>query len=117
MTAVAVLAWAAEALAIALWLAGHSWWPLALAAHTAAAGLAGRGAAEPRGDARFLVVALVLALPAFGLVGLTAIQAWRRRLAPSGLYAGAHSEMAGLPGPGQPDRGNKQRGASPETGE
>src|SRR6185503_16314715 len=29
------------------------------------------------------------------------IRFWRKRAAPSGIYAGAHSEMAGLPGPGQ----------------
>jgi tetratricopeptide (TPR) repeat protein len=43
----------------------------------------------------------VLALPGLGLVGLSAIRLWRKRAAPSGIYAGAHSEMAGLPGPGQ----------------
>jgi len=43
----------------------------------------------------------VLSLPGLGLVGLSAIRAWRRRAAPAGMYAGTHSEMAGLPGPGQ----------------
>jgi len=47
------------------------------------------------------VVALVLALPVLGLIGLGAIRLWERRAPPSGLYAGVHSEMAGLPGPGQ----------------
>jgi tetratricopeptide (TPR) repeat protein len=54
-----------------------------------------------RRDARFLAAALVLALPGLGLVGIGAISLWQRRAAPSGLYAGAHSEMAELPGPGQ----------------
>ena len=43
----------------------------------------------------------MLSLPGLGLVGLSAIRAWRRRAAPAGMYAGTHSEMAGLPGPGQ----------------
>ena len=43
----------------------------------------------------------MLALPGLGLIGLSVIRAWRRRAAPAGMYAGAHSEMAGLPGPGQ----------------
>jgi len=47
------------------------------------------------------VVALVLALPVLGLIGLGAIRLWQRRAPPSRLYAGVHSEMAGLPGPGQ----------------
>jgi tetratricopeptide (TPR) repeat protein len=76
-------------------------WPLALVAHLAAAWLAGRGLAGARRDERLLAGALVLALPVLGLVGLGAIRLWRRRAAPSGLYAGVHSEMAGLPGPGQ----------------
>ncbi|MGH7399673.1 MAG: hypothetical protein ACRELW_19320 [Candidatus Rokuibacteriota bacterium] len=77
-----------------------SWWPLGLIAHAAAAGLAAWGLAEPRRDARFLVVSMVVALPGLGLAGLGAIRLWGRR-APSGLYAGAHSEMAELPGPSQ----------------
>ena len=43
----------------------------------------------------------MLALPAVGLVGLGAIRFWRKRAAPTGIYAGAHAEMAGLPGPAQ----------------
>jgi tetratricopeptide (TPR) repeat protein len=43
----------------------------------------------------------VLSLPGLGLVGLSTIRLWRQRAAPTGLYAGAHSEMADLPGPGQ----------------
>jgi tetratricopeptide (TPR) repeat protein len=70
-------------------------------AHTAAAWLAGHGLGDGRRDARFLATALVLALPGLGLVGLSAIRLWRKRAAPAGIYAGAHSEMAGLPGPGQ----------------
>jgi tetratricopeptide (TPR) repeat protein len=74
---------------------------VALLAHGAAAWLAGRGLGAGRRDARFFATALVLALPALGLVGLSAIGLWRARAAPAGIYAGAHSEMAGLPGPGQ----------------
>ena len=43
----------------------------------------------------------MLSLPGLGLIGLSAIRFWRTRAAPAGMYAGAHSEMAGLPGPGQ----------------
>ncbi|HEX9748995.1 MAG TPA: HEAT repeat domain-containing protein [Methylomirabilota bacterium] len=86
---------------MALALAGPPWWALGLVAHTAAAWLAGRGLGDGRRDARFLATALVLALPGLGLVGLCAIALWRKRAAPYGIYAGAHSEMAGLPGPGQ----------------
>ena len=93
------LAGLAELVAVGAVLA--SWWPLALAAHVTAAWLAGRGLESRRRDERLLVVALVLALPVLGLVGLGAIRVWQRRAPPSGLYAGAHSEMAGLPGPGQ----------------
>jgi tetratricopeptide (TPR) repeat protein len=87
--------------ALALALAGARWWPLALLAHAAAAWLAGRGLGDGRRDARFLATALVLSLPVLGLIGLGAIAFWRKRAAPAGMYAGAHSEMAGLPGPGQ----------------
>ena len=82
-------------------LGGAGWWPLALVAHLAAAWLAGRALGRARRDERLLVVALVLALPVLGLIGLGAIRLWERRAPPSGLYAGVHSEMAGLPGPGQ----------------
>ena len=82
-------------------LGGAGWWPLALVAHLAAAWLAGRALGRARRDEWLLVVALVLALPVLGLIGLAAIRLWERRAPPSGLYAGAHSEMAGLPGPGQ----------------
>lgn len=82
-------------------LAGAGWWPLALVAHLAAAWLAGRALGRARRDERLLVVALVLALPVLGLIGLGAIRLWQRRAPPSGLYSGVHSEMAGLPGPGQ----------------
>ncbi|MEX2222762.1 MAG: hypothetical protein WEG40_13275 [Candidatus Rokuibacteriota bacterium] len=95
------LARAAELVAVAIVVGAPRWWPLGLAVHAAAAGLAGRGLAEPRRDARFLVVSMVLALPGLGLAGFAAIRLWRRR-APAGLYAGAHSEMAELPGPSQP---------------
>jgi len=47
------------------------------------------------------VLALVLALPGLGLPGVAAIRLWQRRAPPSGMYAGAHSEMALLPGPAQ----------------
>ncbi len=67
----------------------------------AAAGLAARGLAGERHDERLLVGSLVLALPGLGLPGVTATRLWQRRAPPSGLYAGAHSEMAGLPGPAQ----------------
>jgi hypothetical protein len=90
-----------EALALALALAGLPWWAPALIAHVAAAWLAGRALGDGRRDARFLATALVLSLPGLGLVGLSAIRFWRRRAAPAGMYAGAHSEMADLPGPGQ----------------
>jgi hypothetical protein len=93
--------WIAEAFAVALVLAGPAWWPAALLPHAGAAWLAGRGLGEGRRDAAFLASALVLALPVLGLVGLSAIRLWRTRAAPAGIYAGAHSEMAGLPGPGQ----------------
>jgi tetratricopeptide (TPR) repeat protein len=86
---------------VALALASPAWWPLALVAHAAAAWLGGRGLGDGRRDARFLAGALVLSLPGLGLAGLSLIRLWRRRAAPSGMYAGAHSEMAGLPGPGQ----------------
>ena len=54
-----------------------------------------------RRDQRLLVVALVLALPVLGLVGLGVIRLWQRRAPTSRLYANVHSEMASLPGPGQ----------------
>lgn len=86
---------------MALALAGPPWWALGLVAHAAAAWLAGRALGDGRRDARFLATALVLSLPGLGLIGLNAIRFWRKRAAPAGMYAGAHSEMAGLPGPGQ----------------
>jgi hypothetical protein len=86
---------------LALALAGPPWWALGLVAHAAAAWLAGRALGDGRRDARFLATALVLSLPGLGLIGLSAIRVWRKRAAPAGMYAGAHSEMAGLPGPGQ----------------
>jgi tetratricopeptide (TPR) repeat protein len=86
---------------VAAALGGAGWWPLALVAHLAAAWLAGRALGRARRDERLLVVALVLALPVLGPIGLGAIRLWQRRTPPSGLYTGAHSEMAGLPGPGQ----------------
>ena len=86
---------------MALALAGPPWWALGLVAHAAAAWLAGRALGDGRRDARFLATALVLSLPGLGLIGLSAIRFWRKRAAPAGMYAGAHSEMAGLPGPGQ----------------
>lgn len=95
------MGWLAEAIALAIAVAGPRWWAPSLVAHAAAAWLAGRGLGDGRRDARFLATTLVLALPGLGLVGLSAIRLWRKRAAPSGIYAGAHSEMAGLPGPGQ----------------
>jgi len=86
---------------LTLALAGPAGWLPALVAHVAAAWLAGRGLSDGRRDARVLAAALVLALPGLGLVGLSAIRLWRKRAAPAGIYAGAHAEMAGLPGPGQ----------------
>jgi hypothetical protein len=77
------------------------WWLAALGAHLAAALLVERSRRRDRPDARFLAAALVLALPGLGLAGIGAIALWQRRAAPSGLYAGAHAEMAELPGPGQ----------------
>lgn len=82
-------------------LGGAGWWALALVAHLAAAWLGGRALGRARRDERLLALALVLALPVLGLIGLGAIRLWQRRAPPSGLYTGAHSEMAGLPGPGQ----------------
>lgn len=67
----------------------------------AAAWLAGRSVVSGRRDQRFLVVAVVLALPVLGLVGLDVIRLWQRQAPPARLYADAHSEMAALPGPGQ----------------
>jgi tetratricopeptide (TPR) repeat protein len=91
----------AELAAVVAALGGPPWWPLALVAHLAAAWLAGRALGRARRDERLLVVALVLALPVLGPIGLGAIRLWQRRAPPSGLYTGVHSEMAGLPGPGQ----------------
>jgi polysaccharide biosynthesis protein PelE len=95
------LAGLAELVAVAIALAGAGWWPLALLVHLVATWLAGRGLGSARRDERLLVAALVLALPVLGLVGLAAIHLWERRAPPSGLYASAHSELAGLPGPAQ----------------
>jgi tetratricopeptide (TPR) repeat protein len=95
------LAGLAEVAAVAAALASARWWPLALVAHVAAAWLAGRSLESGRRDERLLAVALVLALPVLGMVGLGAIRVWQRRAPPAGIYAGAHAEMAGLPGPGQ----------------
>ena len=97
------MAWSglAELVAVAATLGGAAWWALALVAHLAAAWLAARGLGHARRDERLLALALVLALPVLGLIGLGAIRLWQRRAPPSGLYTGAHSEMAGLPGPGQ----------------
>jgi hypothetical protein len=99
---------AAAAEAAALWVvlrAPSPWWPAALAAHAIAAGLAGGSLGGGRRDGRFLVVSMVLALPALGLVGLGAIRLWLRLAEPSGLYAGIHSEMVQLPGPSQAPSG------------
>lgn len=82
-------------------LGGAGWWALALVAHLTAAWFGGRALGRARRDERLLALALVLALPVLGLIGLGAIRLWQRRAPPSGLYTGAHSEMAGLPGPGQ----------------
>jgi tetratricopeptide (TPR) repeat protein len=82
-------------------VAGPAWWLPALAAHAAAAWLAGRALGEGRADGRFLATAVVLALPGLGLVGLGVIRLWRARAAAAGIYAGVHEEMAGLPGPAQ----------------
>jgi hypothetical protein len=87
--------------AVALALAAAGGWAGAASAHAVAAGLAARGLAGERRDERLLVAALVLGLPALGLLGLAAIRLWQRRAPPSGLYAGVHSEMAELPGPAQ----------------
>jgi len=81
---------------------GTAWWPLALVLHGLATALARRGLGDSRRDSRFLVMSLVLALPGFGLAGLSGIRLWRHRAPPAGLYMGAHSEMAELPGPSQP---------------
>ena len=91
--------------AVALALAAAGGWAGAAIAHAVAAGLAARGLAGERRDERLLVAALVLGLPALGLLGLAAIRLWQRRAPPSGLYAGVHSEMAGLPGPAQTPAG------------
>jgi hypothetical protein len=96
------VAWAAELIAVTIALRAPAWWPLGLIAHAGAAGLAGRCLAEPRRDARFLAVSMVLALPGLGLAGLTAIRLWPRRASPAGLYTGAHADIADLPGPSQP---------------
>ena len=101
MIAAVALAALVEAIAIASPLAGVAWWPLGLAAHGGAAWLAARSLGGARRDSRFLAGALVLALPGFGLAGLGAVRLWQQRAAPSGLYAGVHSEMAELPGPAQ----------------
>jgi hypothetical protein len=98
---ISALVWPAELAAAAAALGGAGWWPLALVFHLAAAWLAGRSMGSERRDQRLLVVALVLALPVLGLVGLGAIRLWQRRTPLSRLYANAHSEMADLPGPGQ----------------
>ncbi len=82
-------------------LGGAGWWALALVAHLTAAWFGGRALGRARRDERLLALALVLALPVLGLIGLGAIRLWQRRAPPSGLYTGAHSEMAGLPGPGR----------------
>ena len=87
--------------AVALALAAAGGWAGAAIAHAVAAALAARGLAGERRDERLLVAALVLGLPALGLLGLAAIRLWQRRAPPSGLYAGVHSEMAELPGPAQ----------------
>jgi tetratricopeptide (TPR) repeat protein len=86
---------------VALALAAADWWVIAALAHAAAAALAARGVAGERRDERLLVIALVLGLPGLGLPGVAAIRLWQRRAPPSGLYAGVHSGMAGLPGPAQ----------------
>lgn len=96
-------AWAAEAAAVSIALnRPPTWWPLAGAAHAVAAGLAGGGLGRGRRDGRFLACSMVLALPALGLAGLSAIRLWLRLASPSGLYLDVHSEMAELPGPGRP---------------
>jgi tetratricopeptide (TPR) repeat protein len=95
------LAWLAELAAVTGGVLGVRWWLPALGAHLVAVFLVERSRRRERGEARFLAAALVLALPGLGLAGISAIAAWQRRAGPSGLYAGAHSEMAELPGPGQ----------------
>ena len=52
-------------------------------------------------DERLLVLALVLALPVLGLLGIAAMRLWEGRVLPTRLYTDVHSEMAELPGPGQ----------------
>jgi len=93
------LAWVGELLALGCALRGPRWWPLALVAHLAAVWLVDRSRRGERRDARFVVAALVLALPVAGLAGVGAIRYWQRSAPPSGLYTGVHSEMAELPGP------------------
>jgi hypothetical protein len=104
MAAALALVGAGAAEAAAFWIvlrAPSPWWPAALAAHAIAAGLAGGGLGGGRRDGRFLVVSVVLALPALGLVGLGAIRLWLRLAGPSRLYTDIHSEMLELPGPSQ----------------
>ena len=96
-------AWAAEAAAAGL-LVALPWSPLlaAAAAHVLAALAAARAFRRGRTDEGFASFALVLAMPALGLVGLSAVRLAARLAPPSGMYQDMHAAVANLPGPEQP---------------
>ena len=86
-----------------LWLAGA--WAAeaaAAAAHVLAALAAARAFRRGRTDEGFASFALVLAMPALGLVGLSAVRLAARLAPPSGMYQDMHAAVANLPGPEQP---------------
>ena len=90
------------AIAVVLWPLGPWSALLALAGHSAAALLAVRALGGPRPETRFFVLAVALALPLVGIVGLGAVR-WglsRANLAPPEIE-GLSASLAELPGPDQ----------------
>ncbi len=100
----ALLAAATEAGAgLALWAAGMSGLPAAIALHGLASLLAAAGLAQrTRLDERLYVFGTVLALPGLGLLGVAGVRLWAVLVPPSGMYEDIHSEMGDLPAPALP---------------
>lgn len=96
------LALALEASAVAVLASGRpAGLPLGAGLHLVAASLAARGLAPPLRDARFLVFALVLAVPVAGLLGLIALRLWNLIRPPAARPGHLHAGGEDLPGPEQ----------------
>lgn len=100
--ALSALALALEASAVSVLASGRpAGFALAAGLHAAAASLAARALALPVCDARFLVFALVLAVPVAGLLGLIALRLWDLIRPPAERPGHAHAAGEDLPGPEQ----------------